>query len=125
MFCCFCLDCLEPDTRVVARWKNGNYYKGVVESLTNVISVLFDNGNRLNFNLHNKYDILEDRIPEESEVNTSVYISQTAWSEQAKPCKYLLALQSLSHPQKIGTNVLSTSLFLKINTRKRFVDNYN
>ncbi|XP_031568173.1 uncharacterized protein LOC116302904 [Actinia tenebrosa] len=61
-------DCLEPDTRVVGRWKNGNYYKGVVESLTNSLNVLFDNGNRLSYNLHSKYDVIEDRIPELHEI---------------------------------------------------------
>lgn len=39
-----------------------------MESLTNVIGVLFDNGNRLTYNLHNNYDIIEDRIPDENEV---------------------------------------------------------
>ena len=64
----FTTDCLEPGTRVVSRWTNGNYYKGAVESLTNRINVLFDTGVRHSYNTRDYEDILLDRLPDPAQV---------------------------------------------------------
>lgn len=69
----FTTDCLEPGTRVISRWTNGNYYKGAVETLTNRINVLFDTGVRHSYNTRDYEDILLDRMPDPTQV---------AWGEQ-------------------------------------------
>ena len=61
-------ECLEPATRVVSRWKNGNYYKGEIDSITNRVNVLFDNGARLAYNPRDNVDIVVDRIPDHNEL---------------------------------------------------------
>ncbi|XP_022784044.1 uncharacterized protein LOC111324698 isoform X2 [Stylophora pistillata] len=62
------VECLEPASRVISRWKNGNYYKGEIESITNRVNVLFDNGARLAFNPRDNVDIVVDRIPEQNDL---------------------------------------------------------
>lgn len=61
-------ECLEPASRVISRWKNGNYYKGEIDSITNRVNVLFDNGARLAYNPRDNVDIVIDRIPDHNEV---------------------------------------------------------
>ncbi|KAK2573072.1 WSC domain-containing protein, partial [Acropora cervicornis] len=60
--------CLEPSARVISRWKNGNYYKGEIDSITNRVNVLFDNGVRLAYSPRDNVDIVVDRIPDHSEL---------------------------------------------------------
>lgn len=61
-------ECLEPASRVISRWKNGNYYKGEIDSITNRVNVLFDNGARLAYNPRDSVDIVVDRIPDHNEL---------------------------------------------------------
>ncbi|XP_032223496.2 uncharacterized protein LOC5522146 isoform X2 [Nematostella vectensis] len=61
-------ECFEPDERVLSRWKNGNYYKGAIESLTNTLNVLFDTGVRRSYNLRDEVNVITDRVPEDSEL---------------------------------------------------------
>lgn len=61
-------ECLEPSARVISRWKNGNYYKGEIDSITNRVNVLFDNGARLAYSPRDNVDIVVDRIPDHSEL---------------------------------------------------------
>lgn len=61
-------ECLEPAARVVSRWKNGNYYKGEIDSITNRVNVLFDNGVRMAYNPRDNIDVVVDRIPEHNEL---------------------------------------------------------
>ncbi|XP_068710707.1 uncharacterized protein [Montipora foliosa] len=61
-------ECLEPSTRVISRWKNGNYYKGEIDSITNRVNVLFDNGARQAYSPRDDVDIVVDRIPDHNEL---------------------------------------------------------
>ena len=67
-------DCLEPGTRVISRWTNGNFYKGEIESLTNKINVLFDTGVRHSYNTLDYEDVLLDRIPEPADLGWGMQV---------------------------------------------------